>query len=379
MRRNLRKILFAILILGVLFALAYRSRRAMHVQDFSFSKLLHAISQANGWLLLLALLSIYSCYAIRSLRWNALCRHLGHTTFLRTFAGTLEGFAAVFILGRAGDPVRPLLLARKDKLPAASMFGIYVLERLFDFASYVGLFTISVLLFPNQLQDSGVELEWITKARRFAWILLGILGLIAAGLVYFRLHGAKRLERRISAWQNGSGFRERCAVMFNGFAQGMQAMSSGTDVIVAIAYSAVHWALVVMAYFMIARAFSVGVPQTPMNYPGAMLLLSITLLGSILQLPGVGGGAQVASILALTQVFGADQEPAVVVAVVLWLITFAAVTVTGVPLLIHEGWSIGDLRRLAKEEAAAEEAGSHVVAKPSHPHGKDPDNGEASK
>ncbi len=378
MRRNLRKILLAILILLALFALAYRSRKAMHVQDFSFTKLVHAIAQANGWLILLGLASIYSCYAIRSLRWNALCRHLGHTTFLRTFAGTLEGFASIFILGRAGDPVRPLLLARKDRLPASSMFGIYVLERLFDFASYVGLFTIGILVFPHELMDAGVDPDWIHKARRLGWSLLGLIVVIIIALVYFRLRGAKGVERRIQSWQNGSGFREKCAVMFNGFSQGMQAMSSVTDLLVAIGYSAVHWALVAFAYFAIARAF--GDPLSSMNYPGAMLLLSITLLGSILQLPGVGGGAQVASIIALTQVFGVDQEAAVVVAVVLWLITFAAVTVTGIPLLIHEGWSIGDLRRLAKEEAEAEKAGRHVaVPKPSHPHGKDPGNGESSQ
>ena len=378
MRRNLRKILFAILILAVLFALAYRSRKAMHVEDFSFAKLTHAIAQANGWLLLLGLLSIYSCYAIRSLRWNALCRHLGHTTFLRTFAGTLEGFATIFILGRAGDPVRPLLLARKDRLPAASMFGIYVLERLFDFASYVGLFTIGTLVFPHELMEAHVQKDWITKAHHIAWLLLALIVVIVISLVYFRLHGAKGLARRMQSWQNGSGFREKCAVMFEGFTQGMQAMSSITDLLVAIAYSAVHWALVAFAYFAIARAF--GEPLSAMNYPGAMVLLSITLLGSILQLPGVGGGAQVASIIALTQVFDIGQEAAVVVAVVLWLITFAAVTVTGIPLLIHEGWSIGDLRRLAKEEAEAEKAGRHLAAaKTSHPHGKEPGNGDSSQ
>jgi hypothetical protein len=148
--------------------------------------------------------------------------------------------------------------------------------------------------------------------------------------------------------------------MFNGFSRGMQAMSSISDLLIAMGYSAVHWALVALAYFLIPRAF--GDPLSSMNYPGAMLLLSITLLGSILQLPGVGGGAQVASIIALTQVFNVDQEAAVVVAVVLWLITFAAVTVTGIPLLIHEGWSIGDLRRLAKEEAEAEKVGHHLAA-----------------
>ena len=42
--------------------------------------------------------------------------------------------------------------------------------------------------------------------------------------------------------------------------------------------------------------------------------------------------------------------------------------------------TLRDLRRLAKQEAEAEKAGSHVaLVKPSHPHGKDLGDGESSK
>ena len=38
----------------------------------------------------------------------------------------------------------------------------------------------------------------------------------------------------------------------------------------------------------------------------------------------------------------------------------------GVPLLIREGWSMGELRRLAKSEEAAEEVGEHVAVGVGH-------------
>jgi hypothetical protein len=97
-----------------------------------------------------------------------------------------------------------------------------------------------------------------------------------------------------------------------------------------------------------------------MNFSGAMLLLSVTLVGSVLQLPGVGGGAQIASFVALTKIFGVEQEPAAAISVVLWIITFAGSTLGGIPLLIHEGLSMGELRQLARAEAEAEEAGKHI-------------------
>jgi glycosyltransferase 2 family protein len=359
-----QKLLFALLIVLVLVAIALHSRRALHFHDFSFAKLVLAIKAADIPLLLLSVVAIYGAYALRSVRWNSFCRHLGHTTFLRTYAGTLEGFAALFILGRAGDPVRPLLLARKDRLPTSSMFGIYVLERLFDFASYVGLFAASLLAFSPQLMSAGVDADWISSARHWAWILLGVLAAAVAGVIYFRLHGAGHLDRRLAHWCQGNPFRKRLAAMVGGFSHGLQAMRDIPDLLLALFYSAAHWALIALIYFMIVRAF--GDPFSSMNFPGAMLLLSITLLGSILQLPGVGGGAQFASFIALTQIFGADPEASVVVAVVLWLITFSACTVTGIPLLVHEGWSIGELRRLARAESEAEQAGRHAEAKPSH-------------
>jgi len=39
---------------------------------------------------------------------------------------------------------------------------------------------------------------------------------------------------------------------------------------------------------------------------------------------------------------------------VLWLISFAMCTLVGVPLLLHEGWSLGELRHMAEAEKAAE-------------------------
>jgi len=59
----------------------------------------------------------------------------------------------------------------------------------------------------------------------------------------------------------------------------------------------------------------------------------------------------------LTLIFGVEKEPAAVTSIVIWLITFAACCLVGIPLLIREGWSMGELRRLAREEEAAGESG----------------------
>src|SRR6204780_2625146 len=130
MRSWLRKALLAVLVIVVLAALAYRSRRAFHIGNFNWSKLGHALAHANLWLLLLSIVAIYVCYAIRAFRWQSFCRHLGKSNFWSVYGGTMIGFAPIFLLGRAGEPVRPLILARKTRFSVSSQFGIYVLERL---------------------------------------------------------------------------------------------------------------------------------------------------------------------------------------------------------------------------------------------------------
>ncbi len=360
MRGFLRKLLLAALAVGALAALAYHSRHKIHLGDFTWSRFIHAVGQANVWLLLLSVLAIYGAYALRSLRWQQLSRYLGPSGFVDVYSATVMGFASIFILGRAGEPVRPLLLARKSRLPVVSMFGVWVLERITDFAGGVALAALSLLVFAGKLADAGLNTDWVENARAGGWLLLAILAAIVIVMFYFRLHGAGALERRLDYWHRAGGLKGWLAGIIAGFSEGLQAIRTASDLLIAVAYTAAHWGLVTLAYLWIARAFASAFVQSDVNFPGAMLLLAVTLVGSVLQLPGVGGGAQVASFIALTTIFGVEQEPAAAIAIVLWLITFAASTLVGVPLLIHEGLSMGELRNLARDEAAAERAGKHV-------------------
>jgi glycosyltransferase 2 family protein len=360
MRGRFRRILIALLILAGVVALAYHSRHKIHLADFTWKRFIASVGQANVPLLLVCLVGIYGCYALRALRWQRFCKYVGPTTFANTFAGTLMGFASIFILGRAGEPVRPLILARKDRLAVSSMFGIFFLERFCDFSAAAALACLALLVFPNRLSDAGADMNWVNSARRGGWLLLAAMIGLTAILVVHRLHGAAILDRGLERWRTAGGFRSRFASAITGISEGLQAIRTTSDLLTAIFYTAAHWILATLIYLGTAKAFGDSFQHTDMNFSGAMLLLSVTLVGSVLQLPGVGGGAQIASFIALTKIFGIEQEPAAAIAMVLWITTFAGCTLAGVPLLIHEGLSMGELRKLAREEAEAEEAGQHI-------------------
>jgi len=76
------------------------------------------------------------------------------------------------------------------------------------------------------------------------------------------------------------------------------------------------------------------------------------MVGSMLQLPGVGGGSQLATIEALDKVFAVPREVAVSCGILLWLVSFVAVVPVGLLLAHRERLS---LRKVAKESENAEE------------------------
>src|ERR1700739_904097 len=197
MRGFFRKALLAALALGALAALAYFSRRKIHLGDFTWSRFTHAVGQANIWLLLISIVAVYGAYALRTLRWQRLSGHLGPTKFLDVYSATVMGFASIFILGRAGEPVRPLLLARKTGQPVPIMFGGWVLERITAFGAAVALAALRLLVFAETLADAGLNTDWVENARAGGWLLLGILATVVTLMFYFGLHGAGGLQPRM--------------------------------------------------------------------------------------------------------------------------------------------------------------------------------------
>ena len=353
-----RRILVTAVLVAAGAAIIYRSRSILQLGNFSGERLLHAMAGARISLFLAALAVSYVGFFIRALRWKRFCRLLGPTRLIDIYSAILMGFSAMFALGRAGEPIPPLLQARKNNLPVSNMFGLYVIERLFDLAGIAVLAAVGLMYFPAALASGAEGHAWLAKTRATGGLLLlGFSGVIAV-MVYFRLHGAGVLQRYLDAWHDGTGWRRKVAGQFQGFSEGLQAIRTFGDLFAASFYTGVHWVIFTLVTLLTIRAF--GAPLAGIGFTAAMLILAFSMLGSALQLPGVGGGAQLATFVVLTRMYAVPAEAAAAAAIVLWLITFSAPCIGGVPLLIHAGWSMGDLRELAREEKAAESAGTHL-------------------
>jgi uncharacterized protein (TIRG00374 family) len=362
MRFSPRKIILLTAIGLVAAFLFYHFRAMLNPSQFSGGKVLLAVRGANPFYLILSMITIYGCYAVRALRWQSFQKHVGPAKFWDIYRMTLAGFAAVFLLGRPGEPVRPVLLARQGKIPIADTFGIWALERLFDVASMAVIAAVALLIFKSG-EHTGDAAVAVQRTARTAGVLLsaGLAGAIAV-LVFLRVHGTAVLERRLAGWVDAGGVRGQLGKIILGFIRGIQTVRSWQDLASAVLYSGIHWFLVLVVYFLITRSFAGRLGELRLS--DCMLLLAFTLVGSIVQLPAVGGGSQALAIFAFTRVFGVETESAVAAAMIIWLVTFAGCSLVGVPLLLHQGMSLGKLREFAEKEKELQ--GAAVARAPTH-------------
>jgi hypothetical protein len=82
-----------------------------------------------------------------------------------------------------------------------------------------------------------------------------------------------------------------------------------------------------------------------MDVPHVLLLMGFSMIGSIVQLPAVGGGSQLAVISALQVVYGIPPENALSCGILLWLVTFMSCIPLGL-ILAHRAHL--SLRKLSK-------------------------------
>jgi glycosyltransferase 2 family protein len=325
----------------VLGYLLYRSRTALHLAESW-----QAVKAADLLYLLGAVLVIYTCYFLRALRWRSFQKHLGEARFLPILAMTLAGFASIYLFGRLGEPVRPVLIARKSRVPLADIFGIYALERVIDML-FAGAMLAAWFLSITVEGTANPALEGVRKTAGTV-LTLGVIG-VATVVIYVWIHGAGMLEGRMGAWLAAGGWRAAVARAVLGVVRGFKTIQSWRDFSVVLSISVVHWFLIILIYQLIELGF--GGKLATLRFQDSMLIVALTMVGSLLQLPGIGGGPQVVMTGAFTQLYGVPYEAAFAASMVIFLVTFAVCSFVGVPILFREGFSLAELKHMREERS----------------------------
>ncbi len=299
------------------------------------------------WLVAAVTIAIATYYG-RALRWALLIRHLRpKPSMWGLFSATAIGFTAIVVLGRPGELVRPYLIASKEKLPFSSQLAAWFLERICDLLSTLLIFGFTLVYVTRTGLKVGPRLEWALEMGGYVAGALGIISLLVVGAL--RQHAAAMRSRAVQGLALlPERWRARAVEMFDAFLLGIQATRSRSGLAGIVGYTALEWGLIVLCFLALARSFPALDALDPADI---MILLGFVAFGSLIQIPGIGGGMQVMAVVVLTEVFRMPLETAAGVAMMIWLVTFVVIVPVGLLLLIRQGMNwrmIRDISEAAK-------------------------------
>jgi glycosyltransferase 2 family protein len=186
--------------------------------------------------------------------------------------------------------------------------------------------------------------------------LVAGLALVAFLVAKFGETGAAWIETRFS--HLAANFGHRVAQRVREFHGGLDTIHSPLSFLQLSGVSVFMWWIIALAYREVTHAY--GTPLEHMTVSKVLLLMGSSMLGSLIQLPGVGGGSQLATISALQHIFDASHELAASCGILLWVVTFVSVVPVGLLLAHRERLS---LRKLS-EESEQEEASAELSPSP---------------
>jgi len=356
---NKHRIIVYGLVLAVLAVLVYLQFREW--QTFDWDKFVQHAREVSWRHVIHGIILIYLGYVLRAVRWKIFLRPVRKDASAAALvAPTLVGFTGLALLGRPGELIRPYLIARRVNLSFSSQLAVWAVERIFDLAAFTVLMVSGIFL-PTKLRAFAA-----TRPDYYHWLHLA--GYLLTGLVIVLFSAAAVANYKgpaIATWVEGrfshlpKSLGHRIALRIREFAGGLNTIHGPFAFFQLSVVSLLMWWLIAVAYKEVTHSY--GAPMQTMSVTKVLLLMGSSMVGSMLQLPGVGGGTQLATIEALDKVFDIPRELAVSCGILLWLVSFVAVVPVGLVLAHYERVS---LRKVAEESRQQEEAGAMA-----HPEG----------
>ena len=288
-------------------------------------------------------------YLVRAWRWRILLAPvrpgLGmYNLTATTFIGFMVSFLVPF---RLGEVVRPVLLARRERLSAGAALATVALERVLDALAVMGLFLAFVLSSrgaallaappPGAMPSQGALF-----LRQGLWAAAAFAGLGVAGvgiLVAFPQRVLGLLRRLAPGGATSAAARAVGAIEH--FVGGFAVVRRGRGLAQAVALSIGMWLVIDLGVLCGVRAFGL-----PLRFPDIFLLMVPLAVGIAVPTPGGVGPYEFLAQISLTDFWGVEASTAAAAAITLHAITLLPTIGGGLLFMWRDGLRPGDVRAL---------------------------------
>src|SRR5262249_38488476 len=286
----------------------------------------------------------------RAVRWHVLLAPITQSSLKELFATTTVGFAAIFLIGRAGEIVRPMWLPMRDHRVRPSTAVVTIgLERVFDLASLICFFSVSLIWFNSR---PGHESEFSSIK------LVGNLMLAAAILGIIALIIYQRKSEPIIAWFGRITDRKFIPVrlrtiflsLLRQLATSMKILRSWWEIFWVSFWTVALWFAISIPTWLILRAFDL-----PLNFVDSIFVMGVASMGSLVPTPGGAAGAFHAATAGSLMLLSVSADNAAAVSIIIHLVYFAPAVFFGLYYFMHGYISVARFRSLLSAENAERE------------------------
>lgn len=318
-------------------------------QNQGFSPAQFAASLRNthlGWLAAAGLLSI-AAYIVRGLRWAAFVTpYAPNANRLEIIANTFIGFAAVVSVGRPAELLRPYLLARQLQVPFPSQMGAWMLERIYDLLSILGLagwalFTIDAAALPPGSP--------IAEAIRAGGAIVFGVSIAALAVLLAFTFAAKAATARLrdALAILPERFRERASRLVEAFSGALGVSRDPRVLFRIVSWTLVHWLIVGVSFWAIFQSFP---SSSHLGLSESFRFLAILALASAIPIPFLVGGFYLVSLALLTEWLRIPLEDSSGITLAIWALQMGVAIPIGAIAALRSGLN---WRKIKNMEQAA--------------------------
>ena len=340
MKRRAPRIAIALVLAGVLVYLFVRSA--------DWTAVWASLTDVRWPLFALFVLLASLGYVTRSLRWRYLLVHEKKgIRFSNMVAANIVGFTANAVLpGRVGELVKPLDLARRERIRAGFAVGTVIVERVFDILTMCTLLGLFLLARPGLPGLANIGEEHFRNLTFWGGLALAFaLCLVAVILVlYFLRDRAVRVIASLLKPVSGR-LSLKASEVSREFIDGLKFFHSLGNLGMYLLFSLLVWLGFLFFYWILFLAYGVR--------PAFFLMIPYVFLsgvGAAIPTPGMVGGFHYFSRLGMTAFLGLEASRAVAITLVAHAVQIGVTCLLGYAILAKEGLSLLEIRRIGEQE-----------------------------
>ena len=318
-------VLLALCLIGII--VAYRVWGA----DFNWSLFTSSLKTMSPAWLLASIAVTIATYWFRAIRWQVLLAPLKSVSLPSLFSITIIGFSAIFLLGRAGEVARPIWLARREKVALTGSVATIVVERVLDSIMLILAFVIALTLSDEPTASTPT----LVLFKNAAWLIAAVAVAAMVALFVLRSNGAW-IVRKIP-------FR-RVASLMDNFLQGLSFLQNGRSLALVVVQSVCLWILIALQFWFMLLGMNFSLSPA-----SATLVMVGAGIGSIAQIPAIGGGFQAGYVFCMTAFLKVPLEQAVATSLIAAALSFAPTIAISLVFMAGQGFSIRDLKARESE------------------------------